>query len=242
MIKSKRIEKYGQDVANAYALIASYRWNETFVCSNCNGESFFEGKFPYSRRCLKCKKDTSPTAATIFHGIHFPLPIALYIIKQLIELEIKPTSQELVDDIFRQFNHKIRDKTVWAFIIKIFKAMKIPEFEFSSFHSYEYFDVGNQRILSVFGYFNGNLRRYAIAEDKSNGKDSKIKSFLEKYKSELANFSGGHNTTKKYVPVVGYGTGHYQSYLNFECFIYNNRVAKSRYDQLMETLINQTMS
>ena len=233
-MKSKRIEKYGQEVADAYGIIASYRWDELFVCSNCNGESFFEGKLPYSRRCLKCKKDTSPTAGTIFHGVRFPLNIALYIIKRLVESPYKPTSQELVNDVWRDFKQKIRDKTVWSFLIKLFNAMEIPEFEFSSFRSFDLYSLGDKSILSACGYVKGNPRYYALVEDK--GKGLKIQSFLARYETELSDFSIKVNRNKRHNQLSGFSPIHYQAYLNFICFVENFNYGDNKFDALLKVL------
>jgi len=51
-------------------VLAKLRWADGFVCPECNHEKAYVLKNRPIFQCAKCKKQTSPTAGTVFHGLH----------------------------------------------------------------------------------------------------------------------------------------------------------------------------
>lgn len=52
---------------------------ETFICRKCGHTQYYNGVKPYSRRCMKCKYDESPTSGTMFDKCKFSLLVAFHI-------------------------------------------------------------------------------------------------------------------------------------------------------------------
>lgn len=156
-MNSNRIEQFGEEITRTYKEIAAYKWRNDFSCSVCGHKGWFEGKFPYSKRCAKCKKDFSPTAGTIFHGVRFPLHIAIYIIKRAIaEVETERiTSERLTEELITKFNQSLRQKTVWAFLIKVYGAMTFPLPNFSGYVTLIRFVQGGRTIIALKGRCQG---------------------------------------------------------------------------------------
>jgi len=50
-----------------------------FICRKCNYDKYYNGKKPFSRRCLRCKYDESPTANTMFNKLKFSILISFHI-------------------------------------------------------------------------------------------------------------------------------------------------------------------
>jgi hypothetical protein len=55
------------------------KWENGFICRKCNYNKYYNGKKPFSRRCLRCKYDESPTANTMFNKLKFSVVIAFHI-------------------------------------------------------------------------------------------------------------------------------------------------------------------
>ena len=60
------------------AALVRLRWPGGFVCPCCGhrGHCVLAGRGLY--QCNRCKKQTSPTAGTIFHATKLPLPLTLW--------------------------------------------------------------------------------------------------------------------------------------------------------------------
>ncbi len=62
-----------------YEYLSIAKWtNDSFLCKKCGYDKYCNEKKPYSRRCLKCKYDESPTAGTAFDKVKFSLHIAFH--------------------------------------------------------------------------------------------------------------------------------------------------------------------
>lgn len=165
-MESSRVEQFGKDIAGAYKDIATLKWSNDFLCSACGHQDWFEGKFPYSRRCAKCKKDFSPTAGTIFHGVRFPLNIAIYIIKRVAAKKERITSEELTEEISAKFKQNLRQKTVWAFLMKVYNAMIFPAPKFTTYINIIRFNHGGKVIIGLQGFVHGKMTTVVHVRDK----------------------------------------------------------------------------
>lgn len=104
--------------ADCYEYIAKIKWsNGSFACKKCKHQKWFQGKKPFSRRCMKCKYDESPTAGTMFDKVKFPLLITFHILFKLSSRKKGMSTLELS----REFG--LRQKTCWKFKQKIQQAM-----------------------------------------------------------------------------------------------------------------------
>lgn len=102
-----------------YDYLARAKWaDDTYICKKCGYEKYCKGKKPYSRRCLRCKYDESPTAGTAFDKVKFSLHIAFHILFKVCARKKGLSTMELS----KEFG--LRQKTCWAFKWKIQQAMK----------------------------------------------------------------------------------------------------------------------
>lgn len=102
-----------------YDYLARAKWSDdTYFCKKCGYEKYCKGKKPYSRRCLRCKYDESPTAGTAFDKVKFSLHIAFHILFKVCVRKKGLSTMELS----KEFG--LRQKTCWAFKWKIQQAMK----------------------------------------------------------------------------------------------------------------------
>ncbi len=229
-MESSRTEQFGKELAEAYKEIATIRWRQDFICNSCSFSEYFEGKYPYSRRCANCKKDNSPTAGTIFHGVRFPLHVALYMIKRVAATEDRLTSEELTEELSTTFKLKMRQKTVWSFLMKVYSAIVFPIPEFTTYVNINKFNHGDKAIISIRGFVHGKWKLIAFAKDKNDM--GILNDVIEKYtKSEVRLENTAHNGLT-YV-IAGKSPCHYQAYLNYFCFQANG----GTYDQLMSMIM-----
>jgi len=89
-----------------------------YKCKRCGYLKYCKGKNPYSRRCIKCKYDESPTAGTMFDKCKFSLLVAFHIAFKISTKKKGMSSLELSHE-FEQ-----RQKTCWEFKWKLQQAMK----------------------------------------------------------------------------------------------------------------------
>jgi len=64
---------------DCYEYLSSVKWEYGFICRKCGCKKYYRGKKPFSRRCLKCKYDESPTANTMFEKLKFSILVAFHI-------------------------------------------------------------------------------------------------------------------------------------------------------------------
>ena len=107
-----------KDNEACYEYLAGIKWaTDAFCCKKCGKEKFCSGKKPFSRRCVKCRYDESPTAGTMFDKVKFPLHLAFHIIFKISARKKGMSTLELS----RKFG--LRQKACWNFKWKIQQAM-----------------------------------------------------------------------------------------------------------------------
>lgn len=114
-IKFNRYFKIDEDCQK---YIADIKWEQGYSCKKCGNTKYIKGSKPYNRRCLKCKKDESPTAGTMFDKVKFSLLTAMNIVFKIATKKKGMSTLELS----REF--ELRQKTCWAFKWKIQQAMQ----------------------------------------------------------------------------------------------------------------------
>ena len=118
-VNSINFHKRFKDDKDCYNYLADIKWpDENFKCKKCGHNKFCSGKKPFSRRCIKCRYDESPTARTMFDKCKFSLLVAFHIAFKISVRKKGMSSLELS----KEFG--LRQVTCWRFKIKIQKAMK----------------------------------------------------------------------------------------------------------------------
>lgn len=117
-VNSITFNKRFKDDNDCYEYISLIKWEDGFVCRKCNYEKYYKGKKPFSRRCLRCKYDESPTANTMFEKLKFSILIAFHIAFKISTKKKGMSSLELSNEF------ELRQKTCWAFKQKLQEVMK----------------------------------------------------------------------------------------------------------------------
>ncbi|MFH2141206.1 MAG: IS1595 family transposase [Bacteroidota bacterium] len=118
-VNSIKFNRRFKDDDDCYKYLASIKWiDENFLCRKCGSDKYCKGKKPFSRRCIKCRYDESPTSGTMFDKCKFSLLIAFHIVFKISTKKKGMSSVELS----REF--ELRQKTCWEFKWKIQQAMQ----------------------------------------------------------------------------------------------------------------------
>lgn len=118
-VNSINFYKRFKDDKDCYNYLADIKWpDENFKCKKCGHNKYCSGKKPFSRRCIKCRYDESPTARTMFDKCKFSLLVAFHIAFKISVRKKGMSSLELS----KEFG--LRQVTCWRFKRKIQKAMK----------------------------------------------------------------------------------------------------------------------
>lgn len=80
-VNSIKFNQQFQDNTACLEYLAAIKWpDETYACKKCGHTKYCKGKKPFSRRCIRCRYDESPTAGTMFDKCKFSLLIAFHIL------------------------------------------------------------------------------------------------------------------------------------------------------------------
>lgn len=114
-IKFNRIFQRDND---CYRYLAEIKWAGEYHCRKCGHSKYYNGIKPFSRRCMKCKYDESPTSGTMFDKCKFSLLTAFHIAFKISTKKKGMSSLELSHEF------ELRQKTCWEFKWKIQQAMQ----------------------------------------------------------------------------------------------------------------------
>lgn len=118
-VNSIKFNRRFKDDVDCYRYLASIKWiDENFCCKKCGNTKYCKGKKPFSRRCLKCRYDESPTSGTMFDKCKFSLLIAFHIVFKICTKKKGMSSVELSNEF------ELRQMTCWEFKWKIQQAMQ----------------------------------------------------------------------------------------------------------------------
>lgn len=118
-VNSIKFNRHFKDDADCYKYLASIKWDvKAYECKRCREKKYCRGKKPFSRRCIKCRYDESPTAGTMFDKCKFSLLVAFHIAFKISTKKKGMSSLELS----REFEQ--RQMTCWEFKWKIQQAMQ----------------------------------------------------------------------------------------------------------------------
>jgi hypothetical protein len=118
-VNSIKFNRYFQTDEDCYRYLSEIKWpDNAYQYKRCGYEKHGKGKKPYSRRCIKCKHDESPTVGTIFDKCKFLLLLAFHIAFKISTKKKGISSLELLEEF------EFRQKTCWEFKWKIQQAMR----------------------------------------------------------------------------------------------------------------------
>jgi hypothetical protein len=117
-VNSIKFNQYFKNDADCLKYLSAIKWMNGFRCKKCDNDRFCSGRKEYNRRCTKCGFDESPTSNTKFDKLKFPILIAFHIAFKISTKKKGMSSLELSNEF------DLRQKTCWAFKIKIQEVMK----------------------------------------------------------------------------------------------------------------------
>lgn len=192
---------------DCYRYLAEIKWNKTeFHCKKCGHTKYCKGVKPFSRRCMKCKYDESPTAGTLFDKCKFSLLLAFHIAFKISTKKKGMSSLELS----REF--ELRQKTCWEFKWKIQQAMQSSKLHPINgiVHVDEFYIGGPEEgkqgrskgdkklVIVALEIVKGGVGR-AYAQVISNASNTSFKPFFETYISKDAKIVT--DVWKGYIPL-----------------------------------------
>lgn len=116
-VNSIKFHKAFSTDEDCYLYLSELKWDKEYQCKKCGHTKFYKGVRPFSRRCMKCKYDESPTAGTMFDKCKFPLLLAFHIAFKISTKKKGMSTLELSQEF------ELRQKTCWEFKWKIQQAM-----------------------------------------------------------------------------------------------------------------------
>lgn len=163
-VNSIKFNRRFKDDVDCYKYLASIKWNdENFNCRKCGNDKYCKGKKPFSRRCIKCRYDESPTSGTMFDKCKFSLLIAFHIVFKISTKKKGMSSVELS----REF--ELRQKTCWEFKWKIQQAMQSSkQYPLEGEVNVDEFFIGGPE-EGKRGRSKGKKRLVVVAAEKVNG-------------------------------------------------------------------------
>lgn len=117
-MNSIKFNQYFKTDNDCQKYIADIKWEQGYSCKKCGSTKYIKGSRLHNERCLKCKKDESPTAGTMFDKVKFSLLTAMNIVFKIVTKKKGMSTLELS----REF--ELRQKTCWSFKWKIQQAMQ----------------------------------------------------------------------------------------------------------------------
>jgi hypothetical protein len=118
-VNSIKFNQQFKEDSDCHEYLAFIKWpDEKHECKRCGYSKYCKGKKPFSRRCLKCKHDESPTAGTMFDKCKFSLLIAFHIVFKISSKKKGMSSLELSHEF------ELRQPTCWEFKWKLQQAMQ----------------------------------------------------------------------------------------------------------------------
>jgi ISXO2-like transposase domain len=117
-VNSIKFNRQFKEDSNCFEYLSGVKWEKGYWCKRCGGIKYCAGKKPFSRRCIKCGHDESPTAGTMFDKCKFSLLLAFHIVFKISTKKKGMSSLELSKEF------ELRQKTCWEFKWKIQQAMQ----------------------------------------------------------------------------------------------------------------------
>lgn len=192
-VNSITFNRQFKDDNDCYEYLSLVKWEYGFICRKCGCKKYYRGKKPFSRRCLKCKYDESPTVNTMFEKLKFSILVAFHIAFKISTKKKGMSSLELSSEF------ELRQKTCWLFKQKVQEVMKSSlKSQLTGVIQADEFVIGGPEegkkgrskgskkliILAIEILEDGVGRAYAEVIENSSAKE--LGGFLEKYVSKDA--------------------------------------------------------
>ena len=87
------------DDASCLEYLSSIKRADGFKCKKCGHTNYCNDRYPYSRRCTRCKYDESVTSGSMFDKIKFPLVYAFHIAFKISTKKKGMSSLELAESL-----------------------------------------------------------------------------------------------------------------------------------------------
>lgn len=193
-VNSIKFSRRFKNDADCLIYLSELKWENGYQCKRCGNDKFCKGKKPNNRRCTKCRYDESPTVGTMFEKIKFPILIAFHIAFKI------STKKKGMSTLELSHEFELRQKTCWAFKLKIQKAMasSLQHPLTGTIHIDEFVIGGEEQgkkgrskglkkliVLAVEVLDNGVGRAYAEVIEHASAKE--LGAFLRKYVATDAN-------------------------------------------------------
>ena len=163
-VNSIRFNRQFQTDADCYKYLSDMKWQSGYICKKCGHSKYYKGSKPYSRRCMRCKYDESPTAGTMFDKCKFSLLIAFHIAFKISTKKKGMSSEELSEEF------EVRQKTCWEFKWKVQQAMKSSgRYPLKGIVHVDEFYVGGAEEGGKRGIGKGDKRLVIVALEIANG-------------------------------------------------------------------------
>ncbi len=190
-VNSITFNRQFKDDNDCYEYLSLVKWEYGFICRKCGCKKYYHGKKPFSRRCLKCKYDESPTVNTMFEKLKFSILVAFHIVFKISTKKKGMSSLELSSEF------ELRQKTCWLFKQKVQEAMKSSlKSQLAGVIHVDEFVIGDPEegkkgrskgskkliVLAIEILEDGVGRAYAEVIENSSAKE--LGGFLEKYVSK----------------------------------------------------------
>lgn len=117
-VKTLDFVEYFKTEDHCLEYIANIKWADGYACKKCKNTTYCTGKKVFSRRCIKCRYDESPTVGTGFDKCKFSILTAFHII---FKISTKKKGMSTLE-ISNEFG--LRQKTCWDFKWKLQQVMK----------------------------------------------------------------------------------------------------------------------
>lgn len=208
-VNSIKFNRHFQTDLDCHEYLASIKWADgSFECKKCKYKKYCIGKRAFSRRCVKCRYDESPTAGTMFDKCKFSLLVAFHIVFKISSKKKGMSSLELSHEF------ELRQPTCWEFKWKIQQAMQSSKQNHLSgeVHIDEFFiggpeeqkrgrSKGNKRLVVVAleKVKDGVGRAYAQIIENASSEEFKpfFKSYINKEASVITDEWTGYSPLKK---------------------------------------------
>ena len=163
-VNSIRFNRQFQTDEDCYKYISEIKWQSGYNCKKCGHINYYKGVKPYSRRCMRCKYDESPTAGTMFDKCKFSLLIAFHIAFKISTKKKGMSSEELSEEF------EVRQKTCWKFKWKVQQAMQSSgRYPLKGKVHVDEFYVGGEEEGGKRGRGKGDKRLVIVALEITNG-------------------------------------------------------------------------
>jgi hypothetical protein len=117
-VSFEEFKRFFPDDTLCLKYLADMKWADGYKCKKCGYNKGITDETRNSVRCKNCKYVESPTAATLFHKLKFPITKAFYMM-YLVYLKGKNMSLDELSEIL-----DLRRETCWSFRKKILEAQE----------------------------------------------------------------------------------------------------------------------